>query len=359
MPRLATPLYALYIALGALYGLLMLVIEPQEPAVFFLWLLALLIMVVRLRFRWTKTAWMEAVAWVLVGFLIDGAHLLAAPAAMVAMAQGHPLTALVLGIGWVVFDLGDVALLTMVVYAIGLGLLLYAWELSRVLTRKRTDSYRERMYDLEREQRHLIESQDEMSRLSVITERDRIAQKLHDDLGHELTGALLALRAHEVTNPSAIEDSSFTALKGRLENAVDQLKQTVHGTQSEESLGLERMQHTIDSFRFCPVNFKREGALSALSPMQWHLLHSVLKEALTNVQKHTKATRVEVELTISGKIVRLLIRNDGLKEGTHKSGMGLRYMRRRLEGVGGTLSIQRNYHFTLVCTVPATLEGVV
>ena len=55
-------------------------------------------------------------------------------------------------------------------------------------------------------------------------------------------------------------------------------------------------------------------------------------------------------------MVRLLIKNDGVTSHTKGAGSGLKYMRRRIESLGGVLSLRKDYHFTLICVLPLTLE---
>jgi len=259
---------------------------------------------------------------------------------------------------WLLIDPSEAAPLAAALYTVACGLLLQGWHLAQHGAQRELDAHRERLYSYEREREDLLETQGEISRLSALTERDRIAQKLHDDLGHELTGANLALRAFEVKHAESAGDASFQALKGRLEASVEQLRASVELNKPEVALGDERFRRLIDRFDFCPIDYRRRGTFEQLTPTHWHLLASVLKEAFTNVQKHSRATRVEVELYADETLVRLLVRNDGVQTDHARTGMGLRFIRRRLEGVGGTLSVHADYHFTLVCVIPVTFEEV-
>jgi signal transduction histidine kinase len=73
-----------------------------------------------------------------------------------------------------------------------------------------------------------------------------------------------------------------------------------------------------------------------------HLL-ATLREALTNVGKHAQATRVNVDVTVTGEGCRLIVTDNGL--GVHGSspggggGLGLPNLQRRAEKLQGTMAV--------------------
>jgi len=355
-----TPHRGLAIALLSLFCLTLFILRPQEPAVFFLWLISLSLLVIRFRFEKTD-AWLlvESALWIIVAVFIDKAFLLAYPLAMLLIYHGRHYALALPFLLWLVFAFLDFEVLGAAFFVSVSGILLKEWKAAQETAQKRVDTHREQIHGFEREREYLLANQEEVSRMSALSERDRIAQQLHDDLGHELTGALLALRAFEVKEPESSKNDSFRSLQGRLEASLAKLRETVENTKTEEELGFERFRDILQNFDYCPLEQTRRGDIEAITPMHWHLLASVVKEALTNVQKHSRASKVEIDLYVDASIVRLLVKNDGIREQEGKDGTGLRFMRRRLEGVGGTLSIHADYHFTIVCVIPLRLEGTI
>ncbi len=357
--RYFSPLIGLGFSLTALYVWILMMLRPQDPAVFSLWMLSLVVLVARFRFHeFQKGLLLELIAWLILSFFVDTAFLLSLPTAMVALYSGKTYALFYPMFMWAAFSLFVFEALLPVLFTIVVGVILYGWSVTRDALNKQVDIHREKLYDFEQERQYLLENQGEISRLSTLTERDRIANQLHDDLGHELIGALMALRALEVQDSPAKESESFQKLKKRITRSVEQLKKTVENTKSEEEIGSDRFKHVLKSFAYCPVEHTRKGSIDTLSPMHWHLLTSVLKEAFTNVQKHSHATLVNVDLEVDASVARLAVKNDGIQTNSYKTGMGLRYMRRRLEGVGGALSIQKDYYFKLVCVIPLEMEEV-
>jgi signal transduction histidine kinase len=70
-------------------------------------------------------------------------------------------------------------------------------------------------------------------------------------------------------------------------------------------------------------------------------LFRIVQEALTNIARHSSATRAEIYLRPEDRRIRLTIRDNGkgLKEQTGSGGMGLIGMRARVRSAGGELEL--------------------
>ena len=87
------------------------------------------------------------------------------------------------------------------------------------------------------------------------------------------------------------------------------------------------------------------------------VLATVLREAVTNLLRHSAARTCRVAASEAGESVTLLVANDGApKSGeTYREGGGLENLAARLETVGGTLTIElQDGTFGLIAAVPHT-----
>jgi two-component system sensor histidine kinase DesK len=86
----------------------------------------------------------------------------------------------------------------------------------------------------------------------------------------------------------------------------------------------------------------------------------VLREAVTNIQRHARANRVEVTVIAGAERVVMRVRDDG-RGGVNERGNGLTGMRERIEARGGTLAIEsprgRGTSIEVELPVPATTDG--
>ena len=74
------------------------------------------------------------------------------------------------------------------------GWVIREWAGEVGLYRAEADRQRRERYELESLRAELLTANVRIARMAEITERNRIAQDLHDNVGHELTGAVLALK---------------------------------------------------------------------------------------------------------------------------------------------------------------------
>lgn len=90
-------------------------------------------------------------------------------------------------------------------------------------------------------------------------------------------------------------------------------------------------------------------------------LYRVVQEALSNVLRHAKATHVRVQLVRGNGRIECTVRDDGsgIRPGSkrHDTGLGLRVMRERIRGIGGSLEIQSAQGRGTEIRVTVPLEG--
>jgi two-component system sensor histidine kinase UhpB len=178
-------------------------------------------------------------------------------------------------------------------------------------------------------------------------ERRRIARELHDDVGQRL--ALLQI---ELTELQRVSDSS---LQPRVAQLCDQLAQMSEVT-SELSHGLhpsyveyvglgfalKKLCKELIQGKPCAFDISEEALQSPLSPDISLCLYRVAQEALHNVEKHSMARNVTVELKIANNRVVLRVADDGsgfVPDQVQHTGLGLTSMRERLRSLGGALEI--------------------
>jgi len=192
------------------------------------------------------------------------------------------------------------------------------------------------------------------ARLAEMTERARIAQNIHDHVGHEMHGALIALQAakklYDKEDPRTGELLSQSY--ARLESASATLRETVHNLKPAYTIGPDTLGEICNGFTFCPVEFIQTGKLDGTH--HWELLAANLKELLTNVARHSNASLVSVRLDGNAKYIRLKVKDNGQTDRQTRQGLGLIGMKDRVRMSGGTLSISNNNGFQAVCLLPKT-----
>jgi two-component system sensor histidine kinase DesK len=189
-----------------------------------------------------------------------------------------------------------------------------------------------------RRQADLRLSHDEVRRLAGMAERERIGRDLHDLLGHTLS--LVALKSELAGK--LIERDPLAARREIDEvmrvsrDALSQVRRAVSGIRAAglaAELASARLLLECDS-----VAFRYELGAVALSPELETALALAVREAVTNIQRHARATRASVVLSADAGAARLVIEDDG-RGGAIKPGNGLDGMRERIAAVRGQLRI--------------------
>ncbi|MFF3952769.1 histidine kinase [Streptomyces sp. NPDC001890] len=159
----------------------------------------------------------------------------------------------------------------------------------------------ERAGRLEREQRLVAEQ-------ARSRERARIAQDMHDVLGHDLS--LIALSAGALKLAPGLDEAHRAAageIRARAAASVERLGEVI-GLLREEA-GEESPQQPRPSGSGIPglveeaaaaglaVGLRVEGEAGAMPPAAGRAAHRVVQEALTNAAKHAPGARVDVRVT--------------------------------------------------------------
>jgi two-component system, NarL family, sensor histidine kinase DesK len=235
-----------------------------------------------------------------------------------------------------------------------MGYIIKAWSDRENLYVKAMDSERKQRYELEQLKNELIAANNEMAKLVETTERNRIAQQLHDNVGHEIAGALIALQTYkklEENNDKRAKEMLENVLK-RVESSSIKLRETVYQLKPSSDSGSLRLQKLCESFIFCNINCIFVGDKERVPAIVWVILEPCLKEALTNITKYSKATDVEVSFDITEYIIRMNIKDNGIGVKEINSGFGIFGITERIRAAGGNVSIDSANGFMITCILP-------
>ncbi|WP_017728930.1 sensor histidine kinase [Halalkalibacterium ligniniphilum] len=344
-----------------IFGLLLLSLlwlqgDGNEVGVILLLFLAIMALA---RWRFTLPGWTvlidQTVCLMMTSFFSFAAYALALPV-FESMLKRQPWFALPVFIFAVIYPETSIQLVVVFIQAGLSGAILGGWYQDTNRYQMESDRLRRYHYELENLKEELLIANAQGTRMAELTERNRIAQQLHDDVGHELTASVLALQAFEElweeNDPDAKE--MFVQAQRRLSKSAVYLRETVHNIKPVKELGIEGLHEISDQFTLCPVKLNVYGDTGRVPVHLWSILYPTLKEALTNVIRHAQPTLVEISLDISPHILRLSVSNDGVTKdkGVRGTGVGLRNLRHRAKAVGGSISLDTNDGFLLICVLP-------
>ncbi len=193
----------------------------------------------------------------------------------------------------------------------------------------------------------------EIERLSQEAERERIARDLHDLLGHTLTVIMvkLDLARRLLSRDADRACNEILEAEQTARNALTEVREAVSGYRAEGlSAEISRARQSLLS---AGVQLTTTLTPVPISSSCVNVLCFALREAVTNVVRHARATTCHVALVEKDGAIRFAIEDNGLG-GTIREGNGLRGMRERLQSIGGTLQLAgaANTGTSLEITVP-------
>ncbi len=199
------------------------------------------------------------------------------------------------------------------------------------------------------------------ARLATTEERLWFAPDVHDLLGHNLSVIALKAELAACLAPVELERAAGEAAEVQrlAASALAELREAVHGYRAvdlREQLSAVAQVLRSSGVR-CTVT-QPPGELPSEIAIQ---LAPVLREASTNVLRHSRASWCTIEIVRQGSEVRMIVANDGATgAGPDRYSFGLRGLADRLADVGGALHTwDENGVFTLEATVPETRIGSV
>ncbi|MGD6743497.1 sensor histidine kinase [Streptomyces sp. BH106] len=217
--------------------------------------------------------------------------------------------------------------------------------------------------ELVRTTRELREARAQVAQLAANEERLRLARDLHDLLGHSLS--LITLKS----------ELAGRMLPAHPDKAADQ----VADIEKVSRQALVDVREAVSGYRRARLTTELAGAQAALTaagvaadvPLeapelpeaQESALAWTLREAVTNVVRHSGARRCVVDVTrretLEGPRVELTVEDDGSGPSGAPPGNGLTGLGERLTAVGGTLETgaARGGGFRLAARVPAAVDG--
>jgi signal transduction histidine kinase len=174
------------------------------------------------------------------------------------------------------------------------------------------------------------------------TERRRLERNLHDGAQQRLIALLIRLglaseRAREAPENAA---TLFEEAATELSLAIDELRELSHGIQPTRltEFGLATAVTGVGESSRIPVELLGLPTMR-LDDTAEATAYYVVAEAITNAQKHARASLIRVRMRVAPGILRVEVVDDGVGGATENGGSGLQGLRDRVEAIGGRFEV--------------------
>jgi PAS domain S-box-containing protein len=220
---------------------------------------------------------------------------------------------------------------------------------------QKSEQHQGRLLEESRQMRDQMRLLSRQLLLAQEEERKRISRELHDVIGQTLTGINLQLSA--LKKDATLNTKDRERNISRTQQLVEQAVNVVHQFARElrptvlDDVGLIPALHTfMKAFKEetgVQVSLSAFAAVEQVKADKRIVFYRIAQEALTNVARHARASRVEVSLRKLNGAVCMKIKDNGkglpaesVWHGQESKRLGLLGMRERLEMVGGQFTIE-------------------
>ena len=193
---------------------------------------------------------------------------------------------------------------------------------------------------------------------TMLEEKARLSQALHDKLGHSINGSIYQLEASKVLMDKQPEES-----KRMVQGVIDNLRTSMDEIRSilrREKPDKKRMAllQLIGLCEECKEKFnilaevKIDGEDKRIAENIWEVILDNTFEAVTNALKYAKCTHIVIEISLLHKIVRCSITDNGVGCSSLKEGMGIQGMMNRTRKLNGVIDINSENGFRINMIIP-------
>lgn len=182
-------------------------------------------------------------------------------------------------------------------------------------------------------------------------ERKRVARELHDGVSQTIASAKFSLETAQLKHTDGIDVASdLDRVMGVITQVMTEVRAISHrlhpGLLEDHGLGaaLEELGREYQHRTGTTVSVTRLSVNNILSMDIKTNLYRIAQEALTNIERHSNATKIDLKIELKGQWLLLEVGDNGqgfdIKNSErHSSGIGLRNMKERIGHFNGELEI--------------------
>jgi len=190
----------------------------------------------------------------------------------------------------------------------------------------------------------IVNLQENLRHMAVVEERNRLSREIHDGLGASLSS--LIIQAEYLNNLAKDEEmkAEIGELKEVAEESIDELRRSISMMREDFDLVTAFDEYCINFAQRVglEVGMRVTGSIPKLNSELQLTAFRILQETLSNIRKHAKAKRVDVELICMDGQIKLEVADDGEGfdyQGHLKGHFGLANMRERAKQYSGSLEV--------------------
>jgi len=180
------------------------------------------------------------------------------------------------------------------------------------------------------------------------SERQRVAQDLHDSVGGLLAAVKIQLETMTAKKPERAQDEDWKKIRGLLDETVSETRHIARNMQPSALLefglvtALRDLTNRVHGEGVPHITFQHFGEFAEIDREIALNCYRIIQELVQNSLKHAHASEIMVQITRTDNQLALLVEDDGTGFDTQntRKGMGTDNVARRAQFLKGELSVQ-------------------
>lgn len=205
----------------------------------------------------------------------------------------------------------------------------------------------------------IMEKQDYEIHLATLSERNRIAREIHDNVGHMLSRTILQIGALMVVHKDTPICEQLKSIHATLDQAMTSIRESVHDLHDDSiDLKMSIKECTKDLDTRFKVEMDYDISSNIPRDVKYCMI-SIVKEALSNALKHSNGNYIHIIVREHPGFYQLSVIDNGtshknadLEKLIQKSGIGISNMKDRVEALQGTFRILNESGFQIFVSIP-------
>lgn len=212
---------------------------------------------------------------------------------------------------------------------------------------------------LSKQNKTIIAQQDYEIHLATLTERNRIAREIHDNVGHMLSRTILQIGALMVIHKGEPVCEELKSIHDTLDQAMTSIRESVHDLHDDSidlKMVIRECVKDLDNNYIVDIDYDMTPAVP--KEIKYAMIN-IIKEALSNIVKHSNGNKIHIVLREHPGFFQLYVQDNGTSAKNQdvdslllSSGIGLSNMKDRTEALNGTFRISAENGFQIFVSFP-------
>lgn len=199
-----------------------------------------------------------------------------------------------------------------------------------------------------------------LEQLTLLKERNRIAEEIHNTVGHQLTTALVQIEATQILMDKDLDEAKrrLLIIKEQVRDGLNELRRSIHAINATEEYkdlpaSIRALIGQVKNHADVDISLDIEDVEGISIQLKKTIYHIVL-ESITNGIRHGQCRKIYIKLSREVDRVNIQSFNDGILPKDLKYGYGLSQIKENLKSIGGTLLLKINDDgwFGLIVNIP-------